>query len=94
MPFGDGTGPRGLGPMTGRGAGYCSGFGRPGFANPLPGRVGPGWGAPYWYPYVGRYGAGIPYAGYGNPHYGRRYTPFYGYPRQYPVAPPIWMWPR
>ena len=35
MPFGDGTGPRGTGPMTGRGAGYCTGFGRPGFANPI-----------------------------------------------------------
>jgi len=38
MPFGDGTGPRGMGPMTGRGAGYCAGFGRPGFANPILGR--------------------------------------------------------
>lgn len=37
MPFGDGTGPRGLGPMTGRGAGYCAGFGMPGFYNPVPG---------------------------------------------------------
>lgn len=24
MPFGDGTGPRGMGPMTGRGLGSCS----------------------------------------------------------------------
>ncbi len=37
MPFGDGTGPRGLGPMTGRGMGYCAGFGRPGVYNPVPG---------------------------------------------------------
>jgi len=44
MPFGDGTGPRGMGPMTGRGAGYCAGFGRPGFANPIPGRGWTGWG--------------------------------------------------
>jgi hypothetical protein len=45
MPFGDGTGPRGMGPMTGRGAGYCAGFGRPGFANPIAGRrwFGSGW---------------------------------------------------
>jgi hypothetical protein len=45
MPFGDGTGPRGMGPMTGRGAGYCAGFGRPGFANPIPRRgwFGFGW---------------------------------------------------
>jgi hypothetical protein len=33
MPFGDGTGPMGRGPMTGRGAGYCAGSGRPGFAS-------------------------------------------------------------
>ncbi len=38
MPFGDGTGPNGLGPMTGRGAGYCAGYGMPGYANPIPGR--------------------------------------------------------
>ena len=34
MPFGDGTGPRGMGAMTGRGAGFCTGFGRTGFAVP------------------------------------------------------------
>jgi len=34
MPGGDGTGPWGLGPMTGRRAGYCMGFSTPGFANP------------------------------------------------------------
>ncbi len=27
MPGGDGTGPLGLGPMTGRGAGWCAGYG-------------------------------------------------------------------
>ena len=43
MPWGDGTGPMGLGPMTGRGAGFCAGFGVPGFANPWP-RFGRG----YW----------------------------------------------
>lgn len=43
MPFGDGTGPRGQGPMTGRGAGYCGGYSGPGYANPQP-----GWG---WYGY-------------------------------------------
>lgn len=35
MPRGDRTGPNGMGPMTGRGAGYCSGYDRPGFANPV-----------------------------------------------------------
>jgi hypothetical protein len=33
MPQGDGTGPMGQGPMTGRGMGYCAGFNMPGFAN-------------------------------------------------------------
>lgn len=33
MPGGDGTGPMGMGPMTGRGAGYCAGFAGPGFAS-------------------------------------------------------------
>ena len=27
MPGGDGTGPAGMGPMTGRAAGYCAGYG-------------------------------------------------------------------
>ena len=38
MPRGDGTGPGGMGPMTGRAAGYCAGLQTPGFANPIPGR--------------------------------------------------------
>lgn len=37
MPAGDGTGPMGMGPMTGRGAGYCTGYAEPGFVNPVPG---------------------------------------------------------
>ncbi len=37
MPRGDRTGPRGLGPRSGRGAGYCAGYDMPGFANPSPG---------------------------------------------------------
>jgi hypothetical protein len=36
MPRGDGTGPWGAGPMTGRRAGYCAGYDEPGFANPAP----------------------------------------------------------
>ena len=48
MPLGDGTGPVGQGPMTGRAAGYCAGYGVPGYANPIPGR----WG------YAGRGGRG------------------------------------
>lgn len=38
MPGGDGTGPLGLGPMTGRAAGYCAGYPMPGYANPMAGR--------------------------------------------------------
>ncbi len=38
MPFGDRTGPAGLGPMTGRGAGFCGGSGVPGSVNPAFGR--------------------------------------------------------
>ena len=34
MPGGDRTGPAGRGPMTGRGAGFCAGYGVPEFSNP------------------------------------------------------------
>ncbi len=40
MPRGDGTGPAGMGPMTGRGAGYCAGYDAPGYMNPYGGRPG------------------------------------------------------
>jgi hypothetical protein len=73
MPFGDGTGPAGMGPMTGRAAGFCAGYPVPGYMNPVRGRVGsygalaPGF-APYSAP---AYGYGVPYApvyaGWGNP---------------------------
>jgi len=38
MPAGDGTGPLGMGPMSGRAAGFCAGYGMPGYMNPVPGR--------------------------------------------------------
>ena len=51
MPRGDRTGPAGMGPMTGRAAGYCAGYPVPGYMNPAPGggfwgrgRGGGGWG--------------------------------------------------
>jgi len=45
MPRGDRTGPMGMGPMTGRRAGYCAGYGVPGYANPGFGRgLGMGFG--------------------------------------------------
>ena len=53
MPRGDRTGPAGMGPMTGRSMGYCTGYDAPGYANPAPGfgrgrgrgswGAGPGW---------------------------------------------------
>ncbi|MEA1984122.1 MAG: DUF5320 domain-containing protein [Euryarchaeota archaeon] len=46
MPGGDRTGPMGEGPMTGRGAGYCTGNELPGRTYPIPrGYVGRGRGA-------------------------------------------------
>jgi len=33
MPRGNGIGPEGLGPGTGRGSGFCNGFDQPGFMN-------------------------------------------------------------
>lgn len=33
MPRGDRTGPAGMGPMTGRGAGFCAGYGTAGYMN-------------------------------------------------------------
>ena len=45
MPRGDGTGPAGMGPMTGRAAGYCAGYAVPGFMNSVRGRgMGMAWG--------------------------------------------------
>lgn len=45
MPAGDGTGPMGMGPMTGRAAGYCVGYAVPGYVNPGPrAGFGPGVG--------------------------------------------------
>jgi len=44
MPRGDGTGPAGMGPMTGRAAGFCAGYSVAGYANPVGGRGYGGWG--------------------------------------------------
>jgi len=65
MPRGDGTGPMGFGPMTGRAAGYCAGYPVPGFMNPVGGRGmgmgfgrgrGGGWGRRNWYYATGQPG--------------------------------------
>ncbi len=71
MPRGDRTGPAGMGPMTGRGAGYCAGYSVPGFANPIPGR-GYGFG-------FGR-GLGLGFRGGRGGGWGR-----WGYPAPYPT---------
>jgi hypothetical protein len=83
MPGGDGTGPGGLGPMTGRAAGFCAGYPVPGFMNPVGGRGYWGWGlgrgfgrgfgwARARYGWPARGGAAYPYA------YGGTVSP-YGY---------------
>lgn len=71
MPRGDRTGPWGLGPMTGRGAGYCAGYPVPGFMNPYGGRLGFGFG----------FGRGF---GRGRG-YGRGFWPVYPYPIASPM---------
>lgn len=51
MPRGDGTGPMGMGPRTGRAAGFCAGFDVPGYANPASGgglEMGFGRGRGFW----------------------------------------------
>ena len=64
MPGGDGTGPIGRGPMTGRAAGFCSGYPDPGYANPGYGRgLGRGWGRGFGRGYWGR-GRGFWWRGY------------------------------
>jgi len=44
MPRGDRTGPRGFGPGTGRGLGYCNGYDSPGYVKSFGGRMGLGFG--------------------------------------------------
>ena len=91
MPRGDRTGPMGMGPMTGRAAGYCAGYGVPGYLNPVYGRGGMGYGA--WGRGRGRrnwyYATGLPgwqRAGMGWPAYGG-FAPWHYAPGS---APPAW----
>ena len=64
MPRGNGTGPEGFGPMTGRGLGFCAGY-------DLPGYMQGGYG--------GRRGAYGGYAGYGRGMAWRRGGGYRGY---------------
>jgi hypothetical protein len=61
MPFGNGTGPRGLGPRTGRGLGYCSGYSYPGYMNPY----GYGWGRGFGRGWGRGFGRGWGWPGWG-----------------------------
>jgi len=67
MPGGDRTGPAGMGPMTGRAAGYCAGYGVPGYMNPYGGRMGGGFG---WGRGRGRFWGYQPEAGFWGVPYG------------------------
>ena len=74
MPFGDGTGPTGMGSMTGRATGFCAGFPVPGYMNPAVSRVGyHGSSVPAFGPYgTGSYGYGAGYAA----SYAGRFSPW------------------
>jgi len=80
MPWGDGTGPMGRGPMTGRAAGFCAGYAVPGYANPVAGAVAWPRGAypapPYGYAGLTR--RPLPYAAY-SPVWGRRFWRGFGW---------------
>jgi len=80
MPRGDGTGPAGMGPMTGRAAGFCAGNNVPGYANWGVGRGfgggmgrGRGRGFRHWFNITGlpgwaRFGSFNPYRSYPIPY--------------------------
>lgn len=70
MPGGNGTGPSGMGPMTGRGAGFCAGYAVPGYANSVGGRgYGMGFGGGRGMGRGRGFGRGFGFgrAGYGAP---------------------------
>ena len=89
MPGGNGTGPAGMGPMTGRAAGFCAGYSVPGYANPIPGRGFGGYGG------FGRGRGGGMGMGRRNQFYATGLTgwqragigaPAYGVPQAYPAT--------
>ena len=88
MPGGDGTGPGGMGPMTGRAAGFCAGYSVPGYANPVGGRgMGMGFGRGRGGGFGRGRGFGWGRAGYGMPAYGGAVNPYaYG---GVPFAPTV-----
>jgi len=100
MPGGDRTGPQGMGPMTGRAAGYCAGYPVAGFTNPA---MGAGFGGGFG----GGFGRGRGFGGGGRGWRNRYYAtgltgwqraasaypmgwgaPAAGVPYSYPYQPP------
>lgn len=71
MPRGDRTGPNGMGPMTGRGLGYCNNFATPGYGKMNPRGMGRG-----FFGRRGGFGRGFGYYPYPN----------WGYPTAAPDA--------
>ena len=87
MPYGDRTGPRGLGPRTGRALGYCAGYDTPGYTKGPGMGLGRGWGRGFGRGRGIGWGRGMGWGrgfGWGTPIY-----PFYGTPINVnvPVAP-------
>jgi len=84
MPRGDGTGPLGQGPLTGRRAGYCAGYAVPGYMNP------PFWGRHWLGGWGGRgyrhryYATGLPFWAWAR----APYAPPAAYAATGPYAPP------
>jgi hypothetical protein len=66
MPFGNGTGPNGAGPMTGRAAGFCAGYPMPGYRN--AGALGVRRAVPHG---ARAYGSGVGYASNATGWFGR-----------------------
>jgi hypothetical protein len=103
MPGFDGTGPRGMGPMTGGGRGFCSAWGigaafRSGMVPPYPQAPYPfyrgyaPYGSPGGVPYYGEpaYSPGMQAGQAPYPYYGGAWTtPSYGGPAVAPGATPF-----
>lgn len=83
MPGGDRTGPRGFGPRTGRGAGYCAGYDRPGYSNP-----GPGYGMGYGGRFGGRGGSWGGGRGWRHWYYATG-QPYWARTMSYPTEPDV-----
>ena len=74
MPLGDRTGPSGMGPGTGRAAGYCYGYNAPGYGMGGGRGMGRRGGSKFGFGRGMRMGMGM-----GRPFTGQPFTPGYGY---------------